>query len=248
MRTATEKTRQTRDLARRRPKGGPNVAGRGMAQHGSGEISRKIGGAEISGGAGREPMVRDQRGQQRRIGEPAQAVAHQHGAESRQSRMQHPSGVRPWILVAHFVAIARWPGSAIGRLPTSANLFGVGRDEGRPNDNCSGKRPEAAKRMQIALIEPIANSTRAVTGLRQDRGGRKPARHWPTPSHHECSGACRQGNRAMLLGGYGQPRPRYRQAWLTVVATTGPIKSPAGFPAGLRISRLCLRSSRARWE
>jgi hypothetical protein len=27
--------------------------------------------------------------------------------------------------------------------------------------------------MQIALIEPIANSTRAITGLRQDKGGKE---------------------------------------------------------------------------
>jgi hypothetical protein len=52
------------------------------------------------------------------------------------------------------------------------------------------------KPMQIALIEPIANSTRAITGLRQDRGGRKSARHGTTQMHRECS-----------LAGAAEPRP-----------------------------------------
>ena len=76
--------------------------------------------------------------------------------------------------------------------------------------------------MQIALIEPIANSTRAITGLRQDRGERKLARRRATrvaaqgsgcacgtPFVNGLNGFSRRSRGATLLGwaGFAMLRP-----------------------------------------
>src|ERR1051326_6742500 len=64
---------------------------------------------------------------------------------------------QPRIGFARVKPVRRVSGKDIGESPAPA-----------PRESSSGPQP-----MQIALIEPIANSTRAITGPRQDRGGRE---------------------------------------------------------------------------
>src|SRR5262249_23170566 len=62
------------------------------------------------------------------------------------------------------------------------------------------------QRMQIALIEPIANSTRAITGLRQDRGERKLARRRATRAEAQGSGCAYETPFVNELNGFSVSR------------------------------------------